>query len=189
FFKTDYRGITVYLEDLPDLAATLGLRGVPHWTTLHKAAGRLLRRRRVRRLLRGTVRRFLGRRRRVPRAAPPPPRVRARPPHASAGAPTTHSHAPRRTKGASGREKVRYRRFAKLEAAFDCETHLILGAIPRRGPAVDVDRFIPLLAEALQQVKIGTALGHAGVGSGGTPPHRREQRGGRSGSPATDSPP
>jgi hypothetical protein len=176
FFKTDYRGITVYLEDLPDLARILGLRAVPHWTTLHKAAGRLLRRRRVRRLLRGTVRRFLGRRRRVRRAALD-----------STGfdcGHTSHYYARRRTKGANAQEKVRYRRFAKLEAAFDCETHLILGAIPRRGPAVDTNRFIPLLDEALRQVNINTALADAGFDS--EPNHRyaREQRGVRSVMPA-----
>src|SRR5262249_29715564 len=65
----DYRGIVVSPQAPPALAGYLGLRPVPHWTPLHKAAGRLLRRRRVRRLLRGTVRRFLGRRRRVRRAA------------------------------------------------------------------------------------------------------------------------
>src|ERR1700731_1620468 len=55
FFKTDYRGIVVYLEDLPDLARLLGLRHVPHWTTLQKASRRLLVRRRVRRLLAFTI--------------------------------------------------------------------------------------------------------------------------------------
>src|SRR5271167_4660668 len=53
FFKTDYRGVCVFLRDWPDLRATLGLRGVPHFTTLQKASGRLLRFRRVRRLLGG----------------------------------------------------------------------------------------------------------------------------------------
>src|SRR5438045_551257 len=42
FFKTDYRGITIYLEDLPDLVRTLRLDDVPHYTTLHKATQRLL---------------------------------------------------------------------------------------------------------------------------------------------------
>ena len=49
FSKTDYRGVAVLLADLPDLRRVLGLRCAPHWTTLHKAAGRLLVRRRVRR--------------------------------------------------------------------------------------------------------------------------------------------
>src|SRR5262249_21073 len=123
FFKTDSRGIVVYLEALPDLAATLGLRAVPHWPTLHKAAGRLLRRRRVRRLLRGTVRRFLGRRRRVRRAALD-----------STGfdcGHTSHYYVRRPSKGARAQQRVGYRRFAKLEAAFGCGSPLIPGGTPR----------------------------------------------------------
>ena len=40
FFKTDYRGITTLLHDLPELRRTIGLRSVPHFTTLHKASQR-----------------------------------------------------------------------------------------------------------------------------------------------------
>ena len=69
FSKNDYRGIAQMLADLADLRCALGLRCAPHWTPLHKAAGRLLVRRRVRRLLDFTVRRVLGRRQRVKRAA------------------------------------------------------------------------------------------------------------------------
>jgi Transposase DDE domain len=177
FFKTDYRGIVIFLEDLPDLAGVLGLRQVPHWTTLQKASRRLLVRRRVRRLLAFTVGRLLGpRRRRVRRAALD-----------SSGfecGHTSHYYARRRTKGASGQEKVRYRRYAKLEAAFDCQTHLILGAIPRRGPAVDTDRFVPLLDEALVQVRIQTALADAGYDSEANHRHARERRGVKSFIPA-----
>src|SRR4051812_12942789 len=50
FFKTDYRGVAQLLADLTDLAAALGLRSAPHFTTLHKAGKRLLRQPRLRRL-------------------------------------------------------------------------------------------------------------------------------------------
>src|SRR5829696_5607434 len=63
FFRTDYRGVAQPLADLTD---PLQLRPVPHFTTLHKAGKRLLRRPRPRRLLRATVRRVRGRRQRVP---------------------------------------------------------------------------------------------------------------------------
>lgn len=68
----------------------------------------------------------------------------------------------RRAKGATAQQKVRYRRFAKLEAAFECDTHILLAVIPRRGPAVDTDRFVPLLEKALGRVKIETAPADAG---------------------------
>jgi hypothetical protein len=42
FFKTDYRGLAQRLEDFSDLRADLGLSQVPHYSTLCKAAQRLL---------------------------------------------------------------------------------------------------------------------------------------------------
>jgi hypothetical protein len=176
FLKVDYRGLQEHLLDHSDLRRTLGLACVPHFTTVHKAAARLLARRRVRRLLDFTVRRVLGRRQRLKRAALDSTGFDA--------GHTSHYYAKRRTKGATAKEKVRYSRYAKLEAAFDCATHLVVGAIPRQGPAVDTDRFVALLAEALRRVKITTALADAGFDS--EPNHRyaREKRGVRSVIPA-----
>src|SRR5437879_11850556 len=59
FFKTDYRGIATLLHDGAELRATVGLRCVPHFTTLQKASRRLLRLPRARRLLGATIRRHL----------------------------------------------------------------------------------------------------------------------------------
>jgi hypothetical protein len=42
FFKTDYRGLTQMLLDFAELREELGLRGVPHYSTLCYAAKRLL---------------------------------------------------------------------------------------------------------------------------------------------------
>src|SRR5262245_46936573 len=42
FFKTDYRGVVQLLADFAELRADLGLGKVPHYSTLCKAAGRLL---------------------------------------------------------------------------------------------------------------------------------------------------
>ena len=41
FFRTDYRGIVAYLEDLSDLREALGLKKVPHYSTLAYADERL----------------------------------------------------------------------------------------------------------------------------------------------------
>lgn len=176
FLKTDYRGLQQMLAEWSDLVRTLRLASVPHYTTFQKASARLLVRRRVRRLLDFTVRRVLGRRQRVKRAALDSTGFEA--------GHTSHYYAKRRTKGATAKEKVRYSRYPKLEAAFDCATHVVLGAIPRQGPAVDTDRFVPLLAEALRRVQITTALADAGFDS--EPNHRyaREVRGVRSVIPA-----
>lgn len=176
FFKTDYRGIVQLLHDLPDLVGTLGLKKVPHYTTLQKALGRLLKLPRAGRLLSETVRRFLGRRRRVCLAA-----------FDSTGLQCGHAssyYVRRRARGKKSWQETTYRRFGKLEAAVACDSHLIIGAIPRRGPAVDTDRFVPLLENALRRVKLVTALADAGFDS--EPNHRyaREQRGVRSVIPA-----
>ncbi len=42
FLKLDYRGVQQLLLDTPDLRAVIELDHVPHWTTLQKAADRLL---------------------------------------------------------------------------------------------------------------------------------------------------
>ena len=41
FFKTDYRGMVQLLEDFGDLRRVLGLKKVPHFTTLQEAPQRL----------------------------------------------------------------------------------------------------------------------------------------------------
>ena len=41
FFKTDYRGVVQLLKDFAELRQELGLRAVPHYSTLCYAAGRL----------------------------------------------------------------------------------------------------------------------------------------------------
>lgn len=176
FFKTDYRGIMVMLRDLPELRSTLELDRVPHFTTLQKACGRLLTLGRAQRLLTLTIRRFLGHRRRVKLAA-----------FDSTGLECgrrSHYYVRRRSKGDSKRQKTRYSRYAKLEAAFECRTHLVIAAIPRRGPAVDTDRFVPLLDEALRRVKLVTALADAGYDSEGNHRYAREKRRVRSVIPA-----
>ena len=42
FMKLDYRGVMELLIDSPDLCGVIELAKVPHWTTLQKAADRLL---------------------------------------------------------------------------------------------------------------------------------------------------
>jgi hypothetical protein len=42
FLKLDYRGIMHLLQDSPDLCRVIEMTEVPHWTTLQKAADRLL---------------------------------------------------------------------------------------------------------------------------------------------------
>jgi hypothetical protein len=165
FFKTDYRGLASHLAEHSDLRATLGLEAVPHFTTLQKASRRLLRLPVARRLFTTTVRRFLGRRKRVRRAA-----------FDSTGLDCGRrsTYYVRRRGGTQKRwQTVIYSRFAKLELSIDCASHLLLAVGAGRGPRVDVDRFVPLLDATLEQVQLDAALADAGYDS---EPHHRYAR-------------
>jgi hypothetical protein len=176
FLNTDYRGVEAHLGEHSDLRAVLGLRLVPHFTTLQKASRRLLRRPVAKRLFRTTVRCFLKRRRRVQRAALD-----------STGLDCGHAsryYIRRRNGSAKQWQKVAYSRYAKLESAFDCRTHLMIGVLVGRGPRVDVDRLVPLLNASLSNVRIGSALADAGYDSEANHVYARETRGVRSFIPA-----
>ena len=54
FLRRDYRSITDLLADCPDLCQLIDLTHVPHFTTLQKAARRLLRSNTVQKLARRT---------------------------------------------------------------------------------------------------------------------------------------
>lgn len=177
FLKTDYRGLAAHLTDHSDLREALGLRIVPHFTTPQKASRRLLRRRVANRLFRTTIRRFLQRRRRLPRAALD-----------STGLDCGHAsrHYIRRRNGFTKQwQRVSYSKYAKLEAAFDCDSHLMVGVLAGRGPRPDTDRFVPLLDATLSNIGVDAALADAGYDS--EPNHRyaRENCGVRSFIPAT----
>jgi hypothetical protein len=177
FLRTDYRGLVAHLADHSDLRAVLELSAVPHFTTFHKAARRLLRLPVARRLFRTTVRRFLKRRKRIRRAALD-----------STGLECGHAsrYYIRRRHGSHKQwQTVAYSRYAKLEAAFDCNSHLLLAALVGRGPRVDTDRFVPLLDATLDNVRVDSALADAGYDSESNHRHAREERGVRSFIPAT----
>jgi Transposase DDE domain len=177
FFKTDYRGLTTLLRELPELRRTVGILGVPHFTTLHKASKRLLRLPRARRLLAATIRRHLGRRRWVRRAA-----------FDSTGLDCGHRSAyyvRRRSATNKAWQRLTYRRFAKLELAIDTTNHVILAAFAGSGPRPDTDRYVPLLKATRRQVKVKATVADAGYDSEPNHKYAREQCDVRSFMPAT----
>jgi hypothetical protein len=181
FFKTDYRGLSALLQDHSDLRILLGLHRVPHFTTLQKASQRLLRVPLARRLFTTTVQRFFKRRRRLRRVALD-----------STGLECGHRslYYVRRRQGSSQRwQTVWYSRYAKLEAAFDCASHLMVGVLVGRGPRVDTDRFVPLLDDTLTRVHLDTVLADAGYDSEPNHRHARQTHGVRSFIPATSGRP
>jgi hypothetical protein len=157
FLKTDYRGVVAHLTDCPSLCEVLELAQVPHYTTLQKAARRLLSSAAAKRLLDATVRQQLGRKRRVPRAAIDSTGLEA----SAASGYFVHR---RRYVGGPWKTVV-YHRFPKLGLVCDVETHFILAADTGRGPKPDVADFRPLLTKALARVGLGRIAADAGFDS------------------------
>jgi hypothetical protein len=177
FFRTDYRGLVGILSDFDAMQAFLGLKRVPHYTTLQKASRRLLNAPYAKRLFQGTVRRFLGRRKRLKLAAMDSTGM-------DYGRRSAY-YVRRRHAGQPKAKRVYYSHFAKLEASFDCKSHLILAAKMGRGPRPDVDCFKPLLDATLETTRPESMLADAGYDSEGNHQHARVTRKVRSFMPAT----
>ena len=157
FLKTDYRGLVAVLADCPELCAVIELKTVPHFTTLQKAADRLLRKQPANRLLDATVelacRADLPRRRNLLAAID------------SSGFEahhTSHYFVRRRAAGDTQRQTMTYRRFPKLGLVVDCDNHLILSGVPGRGPGPDFFHLVQAVNDACARRRIGTLLADAG---------------------------
>jgi hypothetical protein len=55
FLRTDYRGVCEMLSDAPSFCAAIGLRGVPHFTTLQKSERRLLQHAQLKKMLEESI--------------------------------------------------------------------------------------------------------------------------------------
>ena len=152
----DYRGAAALLAEWAELREAIGLRFAPHFTTLQKNARRLLDLPAARALLAATVRRLLGRRRRVGRVAVD-----------STGLSTSHasSYFVRRRSRSGVAQDVSYRRYGKLGVACCCRSHLVLAARAGRGPSPDVDQLLPLAEDALALARPAVLLADAGYDS------------------------
>ena len=162
FLKTDYRGVVAHLVDHPTLCEVLGLQHVPHFTTLQKASRHLLATAPARRLLGSTIRRYYGQRRRVKSSA-----VDSTGLECSSASPY---FVRRRNRVAGPWKTVVYHHYPKLGLVCDTSCHFILAFHAGRGPRPDVDEFRPLVAEALQQMRLSRMVADAGYDS--EPNHR-----------------
>lgn len=168
FLKTDYRGVTAQLQDCSSLQEVLGLQHVPHYTTLQKAARRLLASVGAKKLLDATVGEQLGRRRRIPLAAID-----------STGLECTSASGyfvRRRASVSAAWKTMVYHGFPKLSVICDVESHFILAFGTRRGPKPDVAEFKSLLDEALSRVRLTSIVADAGYDSESNHCHARKDR-------------
>jgi hypothetical protein len=156
FARLDYRGLAQHLTDHPDLARLIDLKSVPHYTTFQKAADRLLGAAPARRMFDAVLDRALlakVRKRRVRLAAVDGTGMESR--HVS------RYYVKRLSKTGSGTQKVTYSKYPKVVLVTDCSTHMVLAAVPGRGPASDLVLFKAALKQAAGRARIGTLLADA----------------------------
>lgn len=161
--KKDYRGIVALLADNPKFCDVIGLKAVPHYTTLQKACARLLEADKVHQLLGKTL------------ALTQPKRVVKHAAADSTGLETHHasryfiwrSHAstPEGKDGKKPAKQVSYRKFGKLMILICCATHMILAANASAGPTPDVAELAPLLERPQPGVRIERLVADAGFDS------------------------
>lgn len=156
FARLDYRGLAEHLTDHPELARTIGLSEVPHFTTFQKAAKRLLKAAPARKLLDAVLDEALRgrvRKRRVRLAAVDGTGLESR--HVS------RYYVKRRSKTGTETQETTYSRYPKVVLVADCHSHLVLAAVPGRGPASDLVLFRAALNQAAGRARIGTLLADA----------------------------
>jgi hypothetical protein len=162
FYNLTYRGTVGLLADSHSLCEVIGLEQVPHFTTLQKAADRLLVKKSFRRLITATVERARKRKivgRSVRLAAIDTSGFEAR--H------TSRYYAWRRKKvGKHGRTcAVSYRHYPKLGVVCDTTSHFCLAARASQGPRPDFGDFRPLLVEAQLRGGVKAIAADAGFDS------------------------
>jgi hypothetical protein len=161
FEKKDYRGIAQLLSDWPALRQALGLRFVPHFTTLQKASVRLLKLKHVRPLIERTVRMIHRRQKNVSHAAGD-----------SSGFESHHTSRYfiwRRDNQKEGEKRPKkrwsYRRFGKLMVIVNCRSHAILAAVASEGPTPDINQLDQIAAELPASVNVQRMALDAGFDS------------------------
>lgn len=162
FYNLTYRGTVGLLADSDSLARAIELKKIPHWTTLQKAADRLLVEKSFRRLLTATVER--AHKAKIVRRGV---RLAAVDTSGFESQHTSRYYAQRRKMtGKDGRKRrVCYRRYPKLGVTCDTESHFLLAARASQGPRPDFGDFRPLIVAAHTQARLHTIAADAGFDS------------------------
>ena len=165
FLRLDYRKLESLLRDCPGLCDAIGMSHVPHFTTVQKAAKRLLMSRHAKRLLTQTI--LLGINAK---------RVKKRTRLVAVDGTGFESHHVSRyfvkrrergqntgkTRGNPLYQTTTYTRFPKAGVVCDCSSHMILSVVPERGPGPDIKHTRRLLTGIPESIRITTVLADAG---------------------------
>ncbi len=158
FAKQDYRGIAVLLSEWSELRDALGLRRIPHFTTLQQAAKRLIPKAHFESILAVILEQC--RDENILKSETKTAAID------STGLETRHVSAYFTKR--CGRHKSHYKhRYPKLSAVCDIANHLILGSFINRGPKPDHIEARATVVTALEQQWFTTLLGDAGYESEG----------------------
>jgi hypothetical protein len=176
FEKKDYRGVAQLLRDWPELCRMLGLRFVPHYTTLQKASQRLLRLRHVRLLIADTIRRIHKRKKNLPHSATDSSGFDAH--HASRYFIWRRDN--RKEDEKRLKKRASYKRYGKLMVIVSCMSHAILAAVASQGPTPDIDQLDQVVGELPGEIKLGHMALDAGFDSAHNHRLLREEHGIRS---------
>lgn len=133
FLRVDYRGLADHLADHRDLTDSIGLKVVPHFTTFHKAAARLLQAVSGRKMFDAVLEKALRdrvRKRSVPLASVDGTGLESR--HVS------RYYVKRRSSSGDRSQEITYAKYPKAVLVIDCKSHMILAAVPGRGPSSDL---------------------------------------------------
>ena len=154
--RVDYRGMSIMLQEWSDLREVLGLKQVPHFTTLCQADKRLFNKSTADRLMAATLK--LCRQGRVLKARTSLAAID------STGLESRHVSAyfTQRCRRHDGHYK---HRFPKLSAVADTANHLILGLVVDLGPKPDSIEDEATLLSALAMQRIDALVGDAGYES------------------------
>lgn len=158
----DYRSVAALLQDCGDLCRSIDLDRPPHFTTLQKAADRLLRQPFARRLHDETI--HLAERRRILKRTI---RLAAIDSSGFEARHTSRYFIRRRERGEKTRtnplhQTTTYRRFPKASIVVDADSHLILAWTVTQGPSSDLVRFADLIHEACRRRTLRAAVLDAG---------------------------
>lgn len=151
FFKRDYRGLCIYLSDMPDLRRIIGLRTIPHFTTLQKASQRLLTSNIVSALLAATLSRL---RKTIPLAAMDATGLQS-------GHISPYYYAIREKVHKKGKW-TQFTQFPKIGVLVHTKTHLVLSFVATRGPGRDSTHFKHVLDSLPKGFHIEHLLADAG---------------------------
>jgi hypothetical protein len=151
FLKTDFRGIIAVLADWPSLRRALGLKKLPHYSTLCYAQERLL-----------AEGNFDGLLQAVWKRASALDLVDEKPEVAvdATGLETRHVS----THYTNRRGKLRFEQvtWPKLTVVCHTSTHLLAGAVVGRGPSQDSPAFTPAMRQAAGNLHLDRVLGDKG---------------------------